>query len=121
MHTQEINLHVKYTRQYMTTGAFHEFQEGTKCIQFEVTGDDVFITVHAYFQPDGERFFRIVSDTFKEKCMCHTSKEMNVVRGFMNWLAENRDKVYPQTGDQSAGLTTEPIQEASTTNKETQP
>lgn len=46
MHTQEINLHVKYTRPYMTTGAFHEFPEGTKCIQFEVTGDDVFITIH---------------------------------------------------------------------------
>lgn len=50
--------------------------------------------------------------------MCYTSKEMNVVRVFMNWLAKNRDTVYPQTGDQSAGLTHEPIQEAATTNKE---
>lgn len=61
--------------------------------------DDYAIGVGAYFRPDGSRYFLVLEDGLADRMLCYTQQAMTLLAEFMNWLSQNKAKVYPTRED----------------------
>ena len=98
-----LNLEIKYTKLVPIEGAELEYHpQGTMTRRFHITPKDADdsvaakpVSVGIYFHPDGERQFLIIEDGMMDHPLCYTPSAMAMVAGFMQWLAKNKDTVYP--------------------------
>lgn len=57
------------------------------------------IGVGVYFRPDGSRYFLVLEDGLADRMLCYTQQAMSLLAGFLNWLLQNKAKVYPTKED----------------------
>lgn len=57
------------------------------------------IRVGVYFRPDGSRYFLVLEDGLADRMVCYTQQAMTLLSEFMNWLSQNKAKVYPTRED----------------------
>ena len=102
-----INLEIKYGE--LELAGEIELQghpKGTLVRRFHVESHDPAspevghaIGVGAYFRPDGSRYFLVLEDGLADRMLCYTQQAMSLLVGFMNWLSQNKAKVYPTKED----------------------
>jgi hypothetical protein len=80
--------------------------EGTLVRRFHVESHDpaspevgYAIGVGVYFRPDGSRYFLVLEDGLADRMLCYTQQAMSLLSGFLNWLSQNKAKVYPTRED----------------------
>ena len=66
--------------------------EGTLVRRFHVESHDP-------ASPDGSRYFLVLEDGLADRILCYTQQAMSLLVGFMNWLSQNKAKVYPTRED----------------------
>ena len=102
-----LNLEIKYGELELAAGLeLQGHPEGTLVRRFHVESHDpanpevgYAIGVGVYFRPDGKRFFLVLEDGLADRMMCYTNQAMVLLTGFMNWLSQNKAKVYPTRED----------------------
>lgn len=79
--------------------------EGTLVRRFHVEHADPVkatrysIGVGAYFRPDGSRYFLVLEDGLADRMLCYSQQAMTLLAGFLNWLSQDKAKVYPTRED----------------------
>lgn len=102
-----INLEIKYGELELACGTeLQGHPQGTLVRRFHVESRDpaspevtYAIGVGAYFRPDGSRYFLVLEDGLADRMLCYTQQAMSLLVGFMNWLSQNKAKVYPTRED----------------------
>lgn len=101
------NLEIRYGELELAGGVeLQGHPEGTLVRRFHVESKDpanpevsYAIGVGAYFRPDGRRYFLVLEDGLADRMMCYSQQAMTLLVGFMNWLSQNKEKVYPTKED----------------------
>lgn len=102
-----INLEIKYGELELACGTeLQAHPKGTLVRRFHVESHDpaspevaYAIGIGAYFRPDGSRYFLVLEDGLADRMLCYTQQAMSLLVGFMNWLSQNKAKVYPTKED----------------------
>ncbi len=101
------NLEIKYGELELAGGVeLQGHPEGTLVRRFQVGPKDpadpevrYAIGVGVYFRPDGSRYFLVLEDGLADRMLCYSRQAMTLLVGFMNWLSQNKAKVYPTKED----------------------
>jgi hypothetical protein len=105
-----MEINVNYSNLTEDRGVFNEYPKGTNAVHFVVKCTDLSAEVKAvvYFTPDGQRRFLFYTDNLGASLLTFSAHETMLIGFFINWLSQNRDKIYP-TGSQHTGLPSQNI------------
>lgn len=100
------NLEIRYGNLELAGGVeLQGHPEGTLVRRFHVEytdpvkGSRYSIGVGAYFRPDGSRYFLVLEDGLADRMLCYSQQAMTLLASFLNWLSQNKEKVYPTAED----------------------
>lgn len=101
-----VNLEIKYGALELAGDVeLQGHPEGTLVRRFHIESEDPAtasrhsIGVGAYFRPDGSRYFLVLEDGLADRMLCYSQQAMALLAGFLNWLSQNKAKVYPTKED----------------------
>jgi hypothetical protein len=105
-----MEINVNYSNLTEDRGVFNEYPKGTNAVHFVVKCPDLSAELKAvvYFTPDGQRRFLFYTDDLGASLLTFSAHETMLIGFFINWLSQNRDKIYP-TGSQPTGLPSQTI------------